>query len=351
MLCLFFFFRPKQIKKQHIKINEFQIDFDKEIILDTRERTNDLPISSILNKFNVLFCNETQIAAKELMSTKSNYQMYVCRYMLIKEGGRYNLVPQKYSSIYGPIQTQCTKAYLAENKENTPSRDSSSTRCKLRLRSNSQCTTPQLLGSTVTTAERKTPSRTKLVTPIKIVNNSVHKIKKRKASKGSNGDDDEEDNELIADYNSDESVSKKSKKSQYKTPQKSVRRNLSLTLNNESNKATANYAIVEPNDDISNGMKLKLVISEGRRRSSAAQRTPSTKDAAKSINNISISSPSIKNDNRIKPIFTKCSVRLVNLGLSPTVAAAAGAVYTPTKSILKSAISRNNAGKLIKFIV
>lgn len=165
--------------------------------------------------------------------------MYVCRYMLIKDGGRYNLVPQQYS-------TKPNNVKQLENKENTPTKVTAPRRTR-----------------TISTATRKTPSQNKqVVTPIRIVKNSVQKVRRQKViiSSSSEESEDAELSSVSPKKKARHGVERLPTNSSNSSESKGVRRNLSLSLNNESNKEPmANYSIIE--QQITNGMKLKLKLT------------------------------------------------------------------------------------------
>lgn len=147
-MILFLFNRPIDITK-HLKAHpNLTIDEDNELIIDMPEAVTDIAVRNCSGRFNMLYCNESQTPADELRSMVSKDEMYVCRYKIIKLNGKYCLLPWTVSVADASKAAQNMAVANAQNKENTPHKTD-------------------------------TNKRKITVTPIKIINNSVQKVKPR----------------------------------------------------------------------------------------------------------------------------------------------------------------------------
>lgn len=233
--------RPIDITK-HLKAHAYlTIDVDNELIIDMPEAITDIAIRNCSGRFNMLYCNESQSPADELKSMHSKDDMYVCRYKIIKLNGKYCLLPWTVSIADATNKS----ASIVQNKENTP-------------------------------RKYDTNKRKITVTPIKIVNNSVQKVRPR--GRPSNYEQDttplrSDGGQEITDGNESDCLSPQKRSRQYSetnvfnnnnnnhTPKPSACKNLNVSLNNEDNAHNdLNYSIEQQDT-----LKVKIKISERQR--------------------------------------------------------------------------------------
>lgn len=194
-----------------------------ELILDTRAPATDISIGQIIGRFSMLFCRADQCPSQELEYETSQYDMYVCRFKLIKTNNQFRLIP--YNTTPEPIQSAICRKKI-HDKENTP-RDSIEH----------------------TTIPESSPSKRKPITPIKIVNQSVQKITALISSPLSPSYTSDSDSDDCA---TPKKKSKSSRKSGHRIKAKACR-NLNSSLGNG-----LNYSSELLEDE----MKIKLTISK-----------------------------------------------------------------------------------------
>lgn len=217
------------------------IDVDHELIIDMPEAITDIAVRNCTGRFNMLYCNESQSAADELRSMVSKDDMYVCRYKIIKLNGNYCLLPW--------TTTAHKSVAVTQNKENTPHKND-------------------------------TNKRKITVTPIKIINNSVHKVRPRErlsrntkhptyaqsddeptASNNGNDSDCLSPQKRSRHYNDSNSFNHNNNNNNNITPKPSACKNLNVSLNTDGTSDSDLKYSIEKQDNL----KVKITIRDRQR--------------------------------------------------------------------------------------
>lgn len=150
-----------------------KINFGNREIIENDTITNDLPLNEVLDKCLVNFIPENKTEdTMHANHRKDSKDIYVCRYKLIKE------IVYKLKPVGWRLADDVNNHFLTDDEESSTDYESSASKLsdiddrigQINLNSN----------------QKKQLAERQLVSPIKIVNNSVQKVSRYK-SKGENG--------------------------------------------------------------------------------------------------------------------------------------------------------------------
>lgn len=246
--------RPYKIPHRLFDDDTICIDFNVEIIEDHRAFDPVISIDSIFQKCTVV-CGSPSDSAQSLMPRKKGvFPTFVCRYKIVKVAGNHRLIPLN------------EKVEKRTHSSTTPSRESKKKTPKSGGKKNSESKKPRLseIGFVdIDSRENDEP----LVSPIKIIRNSVVKLQRTSSHKKNKTPGKMEVN---ANYLLESPDVKRSKPS-LSPKVNGARRNLNLSLeaNSTADSDALNYSIIQnsPSQAAASDLKIKLRLSETQKES------------------------------------------------------------------------------------
>lgn len=231
--------RPRQIEEKYYDDDLIAIDFDKEIIEDHRTFSNNISIEAIFKKCQVVL-GDRKNSVEELIRRKPKTvgPMFACRFKFIKTGARsFKLVALGYIN---PDESTEVK---------TPKR-----RKSVYKKINEVDFVDVGNNTNMLMTEGVTFDKENMVSPIKIINNSVVKIGK------STGKKENDLNEINANYLKSPAMEKLY----------AAKRNLNISLDNDGNSSIdsdcLNYSIITESaktpTEATDPLKIKIRVSE-----------------------------------------------------------------------------------------